>query len=44
MAASAGISKNDPAIEAIVDRILGLSIDLRDFYRLARDDEALGRW
>ncbi len=34
--------KNAPAIEAIVDRILGLSINLRDFYRLARDDEALG--
>ena len=30
------------AIEAIVNRILGLSIDLRDFYRLARDDAALG--
>jgi DNA-3-methyladenine glycosylase II len=29
-------------IEAIVNRILGLSIDLRSFYRLARDDKALG--
>jgi len=34
--------KSAPAIEAIVDRILGLSIDLRHFYRLARDDKALG--
>ena len=34
--------KNASAIEAIVNRILGLSIDLRDFYRLAREDEALG--
>jgi DNA-3-methyladenine glycosylase II len=30
------------AIEAIVNRILGLSIDLCGFYRLARDDAALG--
>jgi len=31
-----------PAIEPIVNRILGLSIDLRGFYRLAREDAALG--
>jgi DNA-3-methyladenine glycosylase II len=30
------------AIEAIVNRILGLSIDLRGFYRLGCDDAALG--
>lgn len=35
-------SKTAPAIEAIVNRILGLSIDLRAFYSLARDDAALG--
>ncbi len=29
-------------VEPIVNRILGLSIDLRDFYRLARKDAALG--
>ncbi len=34
--------KNSRTIEAIVDRILGLSIDLRDFYRLPRDDAAIG--
>jgi DNA-3-methyladenine glycosylase II len=34
--------KSRAAIEAIVDRILGLSIELRDFYRLAREDAALG--
>ncbi len=34
--------KNAPAIEAIVNRVLGLAVDLRDFYRLARDDVALG--
>lgn len=28
-------------IAAIVERILGLSLDLRDFYRLAREDDAL---
>lgn len=34
--------KNASAIEAIVNRILGLSIDLRGFYRLAREDASLG--
>ena len=34
--------KNAHVIEATVNRVLGLSIDLRDFYRLARDDAALG--
>lgn len=34
--------KNLRGIESIVDRILGLSIDLRGFYRLARDDASLG--
>jgi len=29
-------------IAAIVERVLGLSIDLRDFYYLAREDDALG--
>jgi DNA-3-methyladenine glycosylase II len=33
--------KTSHCIEAMVDRILGLAIDLRDFYRLARDDKAL---
>jgi DNA-3-methyladenine glycosylase II len=38
-----GASKeNLPAIEAVVNRILGLAIDLRGFYRLARGDAALG--
>jgi DNA-3-methyladenine glycosylase II len=38
-----GASKEDlPAIEAVVNRILGLAIDLRGFYRLARGDAALG--
>ena len=35
-------SENAPAIEALVNRILGLTIDLRSFYRLAREDAALG--
>ena len=34
--------KNRGTIETTVGRILGLSIDLREFYRLARDDAALG--
>jgi DNA-3-methyladenine glycosylase II len=34
--------KNASAIEAIVNRILGLSIDLRGFYRLARGETSLG--
>jgi DNA-3-methyladenine glycosylase II len=43
VAAGPGASqKNAPAIEVIVSRILGLSIDLRDFYRLAREDAAIG--
>lgn len=33
--------RNVRRIEAIVDRILGLSIDLHDFYRLAREDTPL---
>lgn len=37
-----GTGSSKIKIEAIVDRILGLSIDLRDFYRLARDDDAIG--
>jgi len=37
------VSKADARqIETIVDRTLGLSFDLRDFYRLARGDTALG--
>ncbi|HLI80756.1 MAG TPA: hypothetical protein VKV03_12285 [Candidatus Binataceae bacterium] len=35
-------NKSVRAIGAVVDRILGLSIDLRSFYRLARDDTSLG--
>ena len=35
--------KHASAIEAVVNRILGLSVDLRDFYRLAREDDAIGR-
>jgi DNA-3-methyladenine glycosylase II len=35
-------AKTAPAIEAIVNRILGLTIDLRGFYRLVHDDAALG--
>jgi DNA-3-methyladenine glycosylase II len=43
VATGSGVSrKTAPAIEAIVDRILGLSIDLRDFYRLGRNDAAIG--
>jgi DNA-3-methyladenine glycosylase II len=43
VATGPGTSKqNVRAIEAIVNRILGLSIDLRGFYRLAREDGALG--
>ena len=34
--------KNARAIEAIVNRVLGLSIDLRAFYRRAREDASLG--
>src|SRR5580704_15245608 len=39
---SGAAKKNAPAIEAIVNRVLGVSIDLRGFYRLARADAALG--
>jgi len=43
VATGPGASKKDAlAIEAIVNRILGLSFDLRDFYRLAGDDASLG--
>jgi DNA-3-methyladenine glycosylase II len=43
VATGPGASKKTAnAIEAIVNRILGLSIDLRGFYRLARQDAALG--
>ena len=43
LATGPGASKKTAhAIEAIVNRILGLSIDLRGFHRLARDDAALG--
>jgi DNA-3-methyladenine glycosylase II len=43
VATGQGASKNTTrTIEAVVDRILGLSVDLRSFYRLARDDKALG--
>ena len=42
VASGPGISKKSrDALEATVDRILGLSIDLRDFYALARKDDAL---
>jgi DNA-3-methyladenine glycosylase II len=44
VATGPGASKqNTHAIEAIVDRVFGLSIELRDFYRLADADTALGR-
>jgi DNA-3-methyladenine glycosylase II len=43
VATGPGASRNTAhAIEAIIDRVLGLSIDLRSFYRLVRDDKALG--
>jgi DNA-3-methyladenine glycosylase II len=43
VATGPGASKKTAhAFEAIVNRILGLSIDLSDFYRIARDDDALG--
>ncbi len=43
IATGPGASKKTvDAIEAIANRILGISIDLRDFYSLARDDAALG--
>jgi DNA-3-methyladenine glycosylase II len=43
VAIGAGVAKETAAtLEALVDRILGLSIDLREFYRIARDDESLG--
>jgi DNA-3-methyladenine glycosylase II len=38
---SGASKKNVSAIEAIVNRILGLSIDLRGFYRVAREDASL---
>ena len=42
VATGPGVSKkNAHALEAMVTRVLGLSIELRDFYRLAREDATL---